>query len=243
MNYRLKRFDGAYRWLLDRGVPYYKENGEFAGYIGSCIDVTESFEAVIELQKHREHLEDLIDQRTEELNITNKKLEELSFQDGLTSIPNRRKLDLMLNKEWDRGIRERQALSLIMFDVDFFKQYNDKYGHLQGDECLKSIALELSQVAKRTADLCAHYGGEEFVLLLPNTDQKEAIHLAEICREKILKLKLPHEHSSICDVVSISAGVSTMVPITEISPVSLIKAADTALYQAKDNGRNRVESK
>jgi len=243
MHYRLKRFDGAYRWLLDRGVPYYSEDDEFSGYIGSCIDVTESYEAKLELQKHREHLEELIDKRTEELKITNEKLEKLSFQDGLTGIPNRRMLDLILNKEWDRGVREKQPLSLIMVDVDYFKQYNDHYGHIQGDECLKSIANELTQIPKRAADLCARYGGEEFVLLLPNTNQEEAIRLAERLRAKILKLKLSHEHSNICDVVSISAGVSTIVPMMDISPLSLTKAADTALYQAKSNGRNRVESK
>ena len=243
MHYRLKRFDGVYRWIFDRGVPFYHKDGEFAGYIGSCIDVTERFEAEQELQNYRSHLEDLINERTEALNLTNKKLEEFSFQDGLTGISNRRMLDLTLSQEWDRGVRDKQPLSLVMLDVDFFKQYNDRYGHIQGDECLKSIAHELSQIAKRTVDLCARYGGEEFVLLFPNTNLKEAIHLAEICRENVLKLKLPHEHSNICDVVSISAGVSTMVPMTGISSSSLIQSADTALYQAKSNGRNRVESK
>ncbi len=243
MHYRLKRFDGVYRWLFDRGVPFYQKDGEFAGYIGSCIDVTERFEAEQELQNYRSHLEDLVDERTEALKLMNKKLEEFSFQDGLTGISNRRMLDLTLSQEWDRGVREKQPLSLIMLDVDFFKQYNDQYGHIQGDECLKSIAHELSQLAKRTVDLCARYGGEEFALLFPNTNQKEAVRLAEICRKNVLKLKLPHEHSTICDVVSISAGVSTMVPMTGTSASTLIQSADTALYQAKNNGRNRVESK
>lgn len=173
----------------------------------------------------------------------NKELELSSHQDGLTGIANRRMFDLMLSKEWARGLREHKPLALIMFDLDFFKQYNDYYGHVNGDKCLKDIAQKLSREAKRSMDLCARYGGEEFVILLPNTTKNQAVRLAEECREKIIELGIPHESSTISDIVTISAGVSSILPTTAVSFSSLIEDADTALYQAKSNGRNRVESK
>ncbi len=177
----------------------------------------------------------------QKLQQLNKELELRSLQDGLTEIANRRMFDVVLGREWSRGMRERRPLSLIMIDIDFFKQYNDYYGHLQGDICLKEIAQRLSQMTKRTLDLCARYGGEEFVLLLPNTDIEQAARLAEECREKVIQLAIAHESSEICDVVTISAGVCTVVPSTTVSSSSLVAAADAALYQAKRGGRNRVE--
>ncbi|OUR70841.1 hypothetical protein A9Q78_11535, partial [Methylophaga sp. 41_12_T18] len=131
---------------------------------------------------------------------------------------------------------------LILCDIDFFKEYNDHEGHLQGDECLKVIAQELASVSKRSADLCARYGGEEFALLLPNTAHKEAYRLAEVCRKNIFALEIPHKNSKISDVVSISVGVNTIIPTPEFSPLTLIEHADIALYSAKANGRNKVET-
>jgi len=171
----------------------------------------------------------------------NSKLEELSFLDGLTGIPNRRMFDLMLHKEWSRCIREKQPLSLVMIDIDSFKEYNDQYGHLQGDECLKSIARALSKVAKRAVDLSARYGGDEFVLLFPNTDKGHALRLAEVCRQKVMELDAPHEASTVCNLVTISVGVASTRPVAGDLSTSLIEAADKALYQAKERGCNRVE--
>jgi diguanylate cyclase (GGDEF)-like protein len=139
-------------------------------------------------------------------------------------------------------MREQQPLSLIMVDVDYFKLYNDTYGHLSGDECLKMVAKKLSDVPKRAVDLCARYGGEEFTLLLPNTNLMQAEKLAERCRENISQLKIPHKSSSVCNVVTISAGVTSIVPAKGSSAPSLIKAADNAMYLAKEKGRNTVIS-
>jgi len=175
-----------------------------------------------------------------ELILSNQKLEYISMQDGLTKIANRRMFDQTLQAEWGRSIRDQNPFSLILCDIDFFKEYNDHEGHLQGDECLKNVARELALVSKRSADLCARYGGEEFAILLPNTTHKEACRLAEICRKNIYDLEIPHKNSKVSDVISISVGVNTVTPTKEISPLILIEHADKALYSAKENGRNKV---
>ncbi len=180
-------------------------------------------------------------QAEEELVRLYKEVEKLSFQDGLTGIANRRMLDLTLDKEWKRAQRDQIPLSLIMLDIDCFKQYNDYYGHLQGDECLKQIAKALSGVSKRAIDLIGRYGGEEFMLLLPETNKTQAIQLAEQCLSAIKHQKLLHEPSIASDVVTISAGVSTIIPLEASLSSTLIETADKLLYQAKQKGRNRFE--
>ncbi len=177
------------------------------------------------------------------LNALNKELENFSFLDGLTQIANRRMFDNTLELEWNHAKRDKQPFSLIMIDIDFFKQYNDSYGHTQGDKCLKLIAKTLSSTLKRNTDLVSRYGGEEFVILLPNTDLKQANILAEKCRTNILKENIIHETSSVSDIVTISLGVSSIIPINFIEPSTLINEADNFLYQAKEEGRNRVISK
>jgi len=180
-------------------------------------------------------------QAEEELASLHKELEQLSFLDGLTGIANRRMFDHTLDREWGRAQRNRQPLSLMLFDIDYFKQYNDHYGHQQGDNCLKEVANALTSVLKRAVDLVARYGGEEFVVLLPETDAKQAIRLAEKCRVKIIELQIPHESSKVSDVVTTSVGVSAIIPSAGTQPSSLIDASDKLLYKAKNNGRNRVE--
>jgi diguanylate cyclase (GGDEF)-like protein/PAS domain S-box-containing protein len=180
-------------------------------------------------------------QAQDELLRLNEKLEELSFQDGLTGISNRRRFDQTLGREWGHAQRDRQPLSLIMLDIDFFKQYNDYYGHQKGDACLQQIAQVLNSISQRAVDLVARYGGEEFVLLLPQTDTEQATLLGEKCRSKIIELQLQHESSEACDVVTISAGISTIIPSASTQPSNLIMAADKLLYKAKENGRNRIE--
>ncbi len=171
----------------------------------------------------------------------NKELEQFSFQDGLTELANRRMFDLTLDREWGRSQRDQLPLSLIMLDIDFFKQYNDHYGHQQGDECLKQIAQALNGVSKRSMDLIARYGGEEFVVLLPNTNNKQAIQLAEQCCSVVVEKQLPHNLSPISDVVTISVGVCTVISSVDTEPSTLVTSTDRLLYQAKNNGRNQVE--
>lgn len=170
-------------------------------------------------------------------------LQRLSSLDGLTEIANRRKLDEYLDREWKRAIRTEHPLSLIMCDIDFFKDYNDAYGHLKGDECLKKVAMTLCNKLRRPGDLVARYGGEEFVAILPDTEAEDAGLLAEALRTGVEALGITHSSSSISKVVTISLGVATLIPQRDSSPDQLIMAADQALYQAKRDGRNQVVSR
>ena len=133
-------------------------------------------------------------------------------------------------------------LSLIMLDIDFFKQYNDHYGHVQGDECLRRVGLALGTAPVRSSDLIARYGGEEFALLLPDTNLESARQVAEKCRQLILRQQIPHEKSSISGIVTVSLGVGTVIPTSDGLPLGFIDQVDKLLYQAKQNGRDRVES-
>ena len=174
------------------------------------------------------------------LKLANEELQRLATVDGLTQIPNRRYFDEKLKSEWNRLAREKKPLSLIIFDVDYFKQYNDFYGHLQGDACLIQIAELALHVIKRPADFIARYGGEEFVLVLPNTEQKGAITIAKSIMQKLQKRKIPHEKSYINKFVTVSIGISTVIPKAKSSPEELIDIADQALYISKQEGRNRI---
>lgn len=188
-------------------------------------------------------VEDITDRKKTEKEITllNKKLEMLSFQDGLTGIANRRKFDQSLELEWKRSIRNKTPLSLIMIDIDFFKQYNDNYGHIKGDEALKKVAKTLNALAKRVTDLASRTGGEEFVLLLPETDQKQALKITQKCLDAIKEQNILHAKSIVEKTLTISAGVCTLIPSKETKPSALYSCADKLLYQAKRNGRNRFE--
>jgi two-component system chemotaxis family response regulator WspR len=171
----------------------------------------------------------------------NKALEKLSALDGLTGIANRRRFDQDLKATWYRAIRHSTSLSLIMIDIDFFKLFNDHYGHQGGDECLKQVARTLEKSVTRQTDLVARYGGEEFAVILPETGLRGALELAETMRENIEKLHLEHKASKICDIVSISVGVATAIPEQKSQPETLIAAADQGLYLAKEAGRNQVK--
>ena len=160
--------------------------------------------------------------------------------DGLTGIANRRALDEHLGREWFRSLRSQAALSLIMLDVDFFKLYNDTYGHLAGDDCLKRITAALLS-SLRASDFAARYGGEEFVTLLYESDKEGALVTAERIRAKVESLQIPHQSSQISPYVTVSLGMATFVPSDGSAPDHLINMADQMLYRAKNNGRNRVE--
>jgi len=160
--------------------------------------------------------------------------------DGLTGIANRRALDEHLGREWFRSLRSQTALSLIMLDVDFFKLYNDTYGHLAGDDCLKRVTAALLS-SLRASDFAARYGGEEFVTLLYESDKEGALVTAERIRAKVESLRIPHQSSQISPYVTVSLGMATFVPSEGSAPDHLINMADQKLYRAKENGRNRVE--
>lgn len=168
-------------------------------------------------------------------------LEDLSFRDGLTAVANRRKFDEYLHTTWEFAVRESSSLSLIMIDIDRFKNYNDLYGHQSGDSCLIRIAKQISATIKRKIDLVARYGGEEFVCILPRTNVTDAVTIAENIRKSVLDLKIPCDSSG--SYVSVSLGTATVKPpATCQSPDELLKAADESLYRSKENGRNQVSS-
>ena len=167
-------------------------------------------------------------------------LESISALDGLTGIPNRRTFDQFIDMNWKNAIREQQPISVIMADIDFFKAYNDTYGHLQGDDCLTLVAKALISCLKRPNDLVARYGGEEFIALLPNTDKQGAFRVAERMRRCIETLAMKHDQSRVADCVTISLGVAEIIPQPFDSIADFIKIADDALYVAKHEGRNRV---
>lgn len=175
----------------------------------------------------------------QQLQHANEELQRLASIDGLTQVANRRHFDEYLHREWLRLTRDRGPLSLILCDVDFFKRYNDLYGHQAGDEVLQLIAGAIQKAVKRTADLVARYGGEEFVLVLPNTDLEGAIAVVERIRRNVQTLDIAHQQSDISSRVTLSLGVSTVVPTSHGSPTALIQAADEALYEAKAQGRDR----
>lgn len=204
---------------------------------------------VKQMKEKEKHLTQLVEERTKELSNVmnqleeaNQELEKLSLTDRLTDIANRRHLEMVLEKEWRRSIREKSNISLIMVDIDFFKAYNDSYGHPQGDECLKKVAGILRGSIYRAGDLAARYGGEEFMVILSNTDSEGGSLVAERIRSGLEKLQIPHDSSEISDYVTISAGVATVIPERNSSSDTLISTTDQALYEAKKKGRNCVVS-
>ncbi|MCK8817621.1 GGDEF domain-containing protein [Natroniella sulfidigena] len=177
----------------------------------------------------------------EELREKNKELKELASSDDLTGLANRRLFDNKLGEEWKRARRQGTSLALIMIDIDYFKEYNDTYGHQAGDECLQKIAQKFEELVLRPADLVVRYGGEEFAVILPKTGLYGVIKVAERIRLGVGDLKLPHRKSVVSDYVTVSAGVAAVKPETKEGAEKLIEAADEALYEAKEEGRNRVE--
>lgn len=172
--------------------------------------------------------------------VAQDELERLATCDGLTGVANRRSFDTVLNTECRRVSREARSLSLLMIDVDFFKRYNDAYGHLAGDECLRQVAEAMRRVTQRASDTVARYGGEEFAILLPATEPDGAVIVAERIRAAVESLKLPHAQSDVGPYVTVSIGVGSVDASQSAPPTNLIAAADSALYQAKREGRNRV---
>jgi diguanylate cyclase (GGDEF)-like protein/PAS domain S-box-containing protein len=221
-DYRAMHKNGSYVWIRDVVHVVRNEDGSANSLIGFMFDISER-------------------KKTEEKLITlQKELEELSFKDGLTGIANRRMFDKVFELEWVNAMRNHQPLSVIMLDIDYFKQYNDLYGHIQGDDSLKRVGQVLSGGATRSRDFLARFGGEEFVLVLPETDEESAKKVAERCRSLIFKAQIPHTASKISQLLTLSMGVGTIIPSHKDDPTAFIAEVDRRLYQAKQKGRNCI---
>ena len=168
------------------------------------------------------------------------RMKEMSREDGLTGLANRRHFDEVLNLEWQRCMRDGASLSLMFIDVDFFKPYNDEYGHQAGDDCLQRLGRILADHARRPGDLAARYGGEEFVVLYPQTGPRSLEQMADKLLRAVADERMPHGHSSVADHITVSIGTACIVPEQSYNPEQLVAAADHAVYEAKNKGRNRV---
>lgn len=229
-------FTIGYNHYYQLGFDYAK----FCNYYILYCCVTVALSAISEWHERLAFLQSLlIDYQTYELTRLNDELDRIAHEDALTGIANRRYFDDMARKEWDRGLRDQQPLTILLLDVDFFKRFNDYYGHDAGDQCLRAIAQTLKQCTLRTSDVVARYGGEEFVILLPNTKASGGVKVAERVLNAVEALALRHSYSDVAPYVTVSIGVTTFVPNTDSSLLHSMKQADLALYQAKHQGRRR----
>lgn len=220
-DYRALTASGDYVWIRDVVHVVRDEAGEVEALVGFMFDISER-------------------KRTEqELLRLQKELEELSLRDGLTGVANRRHLDQVLQREWERAQRHNQPLSLAIFDIDYFKQYNDCYGHLQGDECLKQVA-QLLQAAIRSGDFLARFGGEEFVLVLPQTDRGAAQRVVQRCYERLAMADIAHRDSPISEQLTFSCGLGSCLPGAIETLETFVERVDRSLYQAKHRNRNSL---
>ena len=220
-DYRALKASGGYCWIRDVVHVVRKENGEVERLVGFMFDISE--------RKKKE----------EELKALHRKLEEFSYKDGLTEIANRRLFDDFYSREWNNAIREQKPLSVILIDIDFFKQYNDFNGHIIGDACIKQIAQMLESCCVRPRDLVARYGGEEFAIVLPETDLEGAIQIANNILRMIDQANLPHRASPISENVSLSLGVKCICPTEKDDKIHFLNMVDKNLFKAKQTGRKR----
>ena len=221
-DYRALTADGDLVWIRDVVHVKRHPDGSVDCLIGFMFDITE-----------RKAAEDRILQ-------LQKELETMSYTDPLTAIANRRMFERIYDVEWSKARASGEALSLITLDIDFFKQYNDSYGHPQGDLCLKQVAELLADTAARTRDLCARLGGEEFMLLLPATNEEAAHVIARRFMRMLSRAAIPHRNSRVADVITVSIGIATIVPGAHDTQGALVDLADARLYEAKNGGRNQI---
>lgn len=221
-DYRALKKNGDYVWIRDVVHVVRRDDGSVDSLVGFMFDISER-------------------KRTEEqLAALRRELEELSFKDGLTGVANRRRFDVVMENEWASACRNKQPLSLLMLDIDCFKQYNDHYGHLEGDQCLKRIARLITLAAERPRDFVARFGGEEFVVVLPDTNETEAYKIASRCRELITGEHIPHNGSDVSKYVTASIGLGTMTPECGDEAKLFMELTDRRMYQAKQRGRNTI---
>ena len=221
-DYRALTCEGGYVWIRDVVHVVRHEDGTVDSLVGFMFDISERKRAEQQL-----------------LNLQ-RELTELSFRDGLTGVANRRRLDAFLDAEWTTACRERKPLSLVLADIDCFKEYNDHYGHLAGDACLKRVASLLDAVAVRGRDLLGRFGGEEFLLVLPDTDAAAACERAGQCLARLAEAAIPHGASTVGHVLTASFGVVTVTPEPGADLLAAIETVDRRLYLAKAQGRHCI---
>lgn len=223
-----------------------QESVDRAFEVGASDYVTKPINWAVLRQRVRRLLQQA--QLYKQLEAANQALQQLANMDGLTGVANRRRFDQYLNSQWISLAQEKELgggetptfLSLILCDIDFFKRYNDKYGHPAGDACLQKVSSVLERAAQKNQDLVARYGGEEFAVIMPSTNAVGAVHVAALMQAGVRELELEHHESSVSQYVTLSLGVATTIPDFETSMEDLVKIADQALYQAKAEGRNRI---
>lgn len=242
LGFRLFRPDGELRWVESRVFPAGPGEGGEELVAGVVSDITDRARAEQALRRALDALEQAREEAERgkgRLEQSNRTLRRLSYQDPLTGVANRRSFDTYLAAEWRREARHHRPISVLLIDVDYFKAYNELYGHVQGDHCLRQVAAALADGLERGGDLVARYGGEEFVVVLPETPLPGARAMAEALRRRVARLRLPHAGSAVAPHLTVSIGVACTVP-WQSSPRCLVQRADEALYLAKGSGRNRV---
>lgn len=230
------RKDGSLFWNEISISPVRNQEGIVTHYIGVQTDITEKKKTEEDHQRYQSSVK----QMNRELYRLNNELHRLVNIDGLTGVANRRCFDEHFEQEWRRCQRENLHLSIILGDIDYFKLYNDTYGHLQGDDCLKAVAQMLERCVHRAGDLVARTGGEEFTIILPNTSLKGAMKVSQMIQKNLQQLKIPHKSSSVNEYVTMSLGVASIIPSPNYLPKKFIETADKGLYLAKEAGRNRA---
>lgn len=220
--YRFRHRQGNWRWLLCRETVFQRDDdGQPTQVFGTATDITKRKHAEVALKEF------------------NAELERLANMDGLTQVANRRSFDHYLNQEWKNVGSGRSTLSLILCDIDYFKNYNDTYGHQAGDVCLRQVAEAIERAVKRSTDLVARYGGEEFAVVLPNTSLAGVEQVAIEIQREIEQISIPHSRSEVSECITLSLGVAVVNSTENTHPDMLVAAADQGLYQAKYEGRNR----
>lgn len=219
--------------------PFTDEDREVLKLLAASVgQMIQRLRAECALRELNHELEERVAARTRALQDAHQQMEVLARTDPLTGLANRREFNEALNREWHRALRYQTPLSLLVIDVDYFKQYNDTLGHTAGDECLIELARLMQSYCQRATDLATRYGGEEFVILLPDTNQEDASALGESLLKQIRAARIHHPDSAVADHVTVSIGLATQMPGQEQS--DLLDQADRALYQAKHQGRNRL---
>jgi len=240
VEYRILCKNGHYTWVEARGVKEVGPDGKAIRLAGSHIDINKRKQIEIELSQHRNDLEEMITARTKELEKANRMLEGLAKLDGLTELANRRCLDETLEQEISRAHRNNQSLCVLMLDIDFFKFYNDAFGHQEGDHCLKIVAKTISDSLMRPSDMVGRYGGEEFSVILPSTNLDGGLLIAQQIFANIARIKILKSNPHTGQPLSLSIGVACSTPDKKLTAKELIHIADDALYKAKEQGRNRI---